>query len=178
MAELRTLARPYAKAAFHAANDAGKVQLWADQLTVLGSISSEPRVADMLGSSTIEAGNKVATLASLAGGELDSAVENFLAILSENKRLPLLGPIAELFAELKANQERTVEVNIKTAFSLDDSTEARISQALKDKLQREIKVHTEIDRSLIGGVLIRAGDIVIDDSIKGRLAKLAEAMAV
>lgn len=176
MAELRTLARPYAKAAFQAANDAATVQVWADQLMLLGSISGEPRIADMLGSSTIEASKKVATLESLAGGGLDKALENFLHILSDNKRLPLLASIAELFAELKANQERSVEVNIKTAFALDDNTQTRLSQALKDKLQRDIKVHTEVDASLIGGVLIRAGDIVIDDSIKGRLAKLAEAI--
>ena len=178
MAELRTLARPYAKAAFQAANESGAVQQWADQLATLGSISGESRVAGLISSSTVAASEQVAALVKLAGDELAKPVENFLHILSENKRLPLLASIAELFAELKANQERSVEVNISSAFELGDEAQARLSAALKEKLQRDIKVHTEVDESLLGGVLIRAGDVVIDGSIKGRLAKLAEAMQV
>ncbi len=178
MAELRTLARPYAKAAFQVACDANGVQSWADQLSTLGAICAESRVASMVGSSTIAANEQVATLVKLGGGELDKPVENFLHILSENKRLPLLPAIAELFAELKANHEKSVEVNISSAFELDEGVEAKLSQALKDKLQRDIKVNTEVDSDLLGGVLIRAGDIVIDGSIKGRLAKLSEAMSL
>ena len=178
MAELRTLARPYAKAAFQAANESSALQLWADQLALLGSISGEARVAGLIASSTITADAQVASLVSLAGESLDKNVVNFLHILSENKRLPLLASISELFTELKANQERTVDVNISSAFALDADAETKLSQALKNKLQREINVHTSVDKSLLGGVLVRAGDIVIDGTVKGRLAKLAEAMTV
>jgi len=178
MAELRTLARPYAKAAFQAASESGTLQLWADQLVLLGSISAEPKVADAISSSTVDAASQVATMAGLVGDDLNAAVNNFLHILAENKRLLLLPSIAELFAELKANLERSVEVNISTAFALDDATETKLTQALKDKLQRDIQVHTDVDKSLLGGVVVRAGDIVIDGSVKGRLAKLAEAMSV
>lgn len=178
MAELRTLARPYAKAAFQAANESGALQVWADQLALLGSISGETRVASLITSSTITADAQVASLVSLTGDDLDKNVVNFLHILSENKRLPLLASISELFTELKANQERTVDVNISSAFALDADAEAKLSKALKNKLQREINVHTSVDKSLLGGVLVRAGDIVIDGTVKGRLAKLAEAMAV
>lgn len=178
MAELRTLARPYAKAAFQAANESGALQVWADQLALLGSISGETRVASLIASSTITADAQVASLVSLTGDNLDKNVVNFLHILSENKRLPLLASISELFTELKANQERTVDVNISSAFALDADAEAKLSKALKNKLQREINVHTSVDKSLLGGVLVRAGDIVIDGTVKGRLAKLAEAMAV
>tara|TARA_B110000090_G_scaffold205337_1_gene252881 strand:- start:1882 stop:2418 length:537 start_codon:yes stop_codon:yes gene_type:complete len=178
MAELRTLARPYAKAAFQAASETSSVQLWADQLTLLGSISAEAKVADAISSSTIDAATQVSTLTNLAGDDLGVAVNNFLHVLASNKRLLLLPSIADLFAELKADLERSVEVNISTAFALDSAVETKLTEALKNKLQREIHVNTNIDKSLLGGVVVRAGDIVIDGSIKGRIAKLAEAMSV
>jgi F-type H+-transporting ATPase subunit delta len=178
MAELRTLARPYAKAAFQAASETSSVQLWADQLTLLGSISAEAKVADAISSSTIDAATQVSTLTNLAGDDLGVAVNNFLHVLASNKRLLLLPSIAELFAELKADLERSVEVNISTAFALDSAVETKLTEALKNKLQRDIRVNTNIDKSLLGGVVVRAGDIVIDGSIKGRIAKLAEAMSV
>jgi len=178
MAELRTLARPYAKAAFQAASETSSVQLWADQLTLLGSISAEAKVADAISSSTIDAAAQVSTLTNLAGDDLGVAVNNFLHVLASNKRLLLLPSIAELFAELKADLERSVEVNISTAFALDSAVETKLTEALKNKLQRDIRVNTNVDKSLLGGVVVRAGDIVIDGSIKGRIAKLAEAMSV
>ena len=178
MAELRTLARPYAKAAFQAASETSSVQLWADQLTLLGSISAQAKVADAISSSTIDAATQVSTLTNLAGDDLGVAVNNFLHVLASNKRLLLLPSIAELFAELKADLERSVEVNISTAFALDSAVETKLTEALKNKLQRDIRVNTNIDKSLLGGVVVRAGDIVIDGSIKGRIAKLAEAMSV
>ena len=178
MAELRTLARPYAKAAFQAASETSSVQLWADQLTLLGSISAQVKVADAISSSTIDAATQVSTLTNLAGDDLGVAVNNFLHVLASNKRLLLLPSIAELFAELKADLERSVEVNISTAFALDSAVETKLTEALKNKLQRDIRVNTNIDKSLLGGVVVRAGDIVIDGSIKGRIAKLAEAMSV
>lgn len=178
MAELRTLARPYAKAAFQAAGDTSSVQLWADQLTLLGSISAEPKVTDAISSSTVDAATQVATLTALMGGDLSGAVSNFLHVLASNKRLLLLPSIAELFNELKADLERSVEVNISTAFALDSAVETKLAEALKNKLQREIHVNTNVDKSLLGGVVVRAGDIVIDGSIKGRIAKLAEAMSI
>jgi F-type H+-transporting ATPase subunit delta len=178
MAELRTLARPYAKAAFQAASETSSVQLWADQLTLLGSISAEAKVADAISSSTIDAATQVSTLTNLAGDDLGVAVNNFLHVLASNKRLLLLPSIADLFAELKADLERSVEVNISTAFALDSAVETKLTEALKNKLQREIHVNTNIDKSLLGGVVVRAGDIVIDGSIKGRIAKLAEAMSI
>ena len=178
MAELRTLARPYAKAAFQAASESDSLQFWADQLVLLGSISVDPKVVDAITSSTLDAASQVSTLVDLVGSDLSGAVNNFLHILAENKRLLLLPSVAELFVELKANLERSVEVNISTAFALDDTTETKLTQALKEKLQRDIQVHTNVDKSLLGGVVVRAGDIVIDGSVKGRLAKLAEAMSV
>ena len=178
MAELRTLARPYAKAAFQSANEASTLSVWSEQLNSLGAIASDTKVAGIIGSPTAEAKEQVNALEGLLGGDVDRQINNFLNILAENKRLSLLPAIAELFSELKSVQEKTVDVSISTAFSLDQATEEKLVSALKEKLQRDVNVDTFVDKSLLGGVLVRAGDIVIDGSVRGRLSKLAEAMSV
>ncbi len=178
MAELRTLARPYAKAIFKAAQESTVLQSWSDQLAALGAVAADTKINGLISSPTISGEKQVAVLTDLLSEELTQGINNFLVILADNKRLALLPTIAELFLELKANLERTVEVSISTAFALDPEVEAKLGGALKDKLQREVKVNTAIDKSLLGGVLIRAGDIVIDGSVKGRLAKLAEALSI
>ncbi|MEE3240810.1 MAG: F0F1 ATP synthase subunit delta [Pseudomonadota bacterium] len=178
MAELRTLARPYARAGFEAANQADNLQLWADQLNQLAIISGQPKVAAMIASTNMLASEQANNLNELLGVDAGSAMANFLQLLAENKRLSLLPSVAELFAELKANQEKSVDVTINTAFELDDEMKSHLASALKTKLQRDVQVSTAVDRSLIGGIVIRAGDIVIDGSVKGRLAKLAEAISI
>ncbi len=177
MAELRTLARPYAKAAFQSANETSQVQAWSEQLNALAALCQQDKVAELLASSAIEATDKASRLAGLLGDDLQGAQQNFLSILAEYKRLPLLPAIAELFEELKAAQEQLVEVNISTAFALPADSEQKLVDALKQKLQREVRVQTQVDSALLGGVLVRAGDVVIDGSVKGRLGKLAEAVA-
>ena len=98
------------------------------------------------------------------------------AVLAVNKRLSLLPEIYSLFAQYKANQEKTVDVEVVSAFDLADATRDKLAAVLGKKLEREVKVRTSTDRNLLGGVLIRAGDLVIDGSIRGRLNKLAAAM--
>ena len=177
MAELRTLARPYAKAAFAAADESSELQQWATQLNLLSALATQPRVAALISSPTVASSEQARQLAAVAG-DLHPAVNNFLQVLAEYKRLPLLPSIAELFTEYKAQRERRIEVNITSAFAVDSQTSDRLSVALKQKLERDVDVEVDIDKTLIGGVVIRAGDTVIDASIKGRLAKLAESMSV
>ena len=176
MAELRTLARPYAKAAFAAAIETGELQGWAGQLNLLGALAQNKKVAQLISSPTIAATEQASQLATVAGDMLP-AVSNFLQVLAGHKRLPLLPAIAELFAEYKAERERRIAVNISSAFEVDSQTQQTLSDALKQKLERDVDVDVQIDKTLLGGVVVRAGDIVIDASIKGRLAKLAEAMS-
>ena len=97
-------------------------------------------------------------------------------MLANYKRLSLLPEIERLFDELKSERERSVNVVVNSAFPLDSAAEQKLATVLKQKLQREVSVETTVDESLLGGVLIKAGDVVIDGSVKGRLAKLAEAM--
>jgi F-type H+-transporting ATPase subunit delta len=97
-------------------------------------------------------------------------------LLAENKRLVLLPEISALFEGLKANQEKAVDVEITTAFEISSDVSNKLAESLKDRLQREIKLATSVDQSLIGGAIIRAGDNVIDSSVRGKLSKLAELM--
>lgn len=176
MAELTTLARPYARAAFEAAAYADNLQLWSDMLRQLANVVSNDTVAKLLSSPSLTADQQAKIVIDLCGDEINVQLQNFVTVLSENKRLSLLPEIVGLFDILKAEQELTVDVEISTAFELVDEMEKKLAQAIKAKLNRDVKIHSQIDKNLIGGMVIRAGDLVIDDSVRGKLHKLAEAM--
>ena len=176
MAELNTLARPYAKAVFQQALQEGDLASWEKQISVLSAICQTENVSKIITSPSITSEQQASILVELCADELSSKGRNFVAVLAENKRLGLLPQIQHLFAELKANQERTVDVEISTAFPLGDEIQGKLADSLAKKLEREIRVNTLVDKNLVGGILVRAGDIVIDGSVRGRLAKLAESM--
>ena len=176
MAELTTLARPYAKAAFEAAVYKDELQKWSDMLNLLARVVSHPEVAGALSSPSLTAEKQAQIVIDLCGEEINDQVQNFVHILAENKRLSLLPQILALFEALKAEQEKTVDVEISTAFPLADEQEKKLAQAIKARLNREVKIHSEINKDLIGGMVIRAGDLVIDGSVRGKLRRLAEAM--
>lgn len=177
MAQFTTLARPYAKAAFHTAEASGQLTVWSKGLAVLAAVARQPRVAGFLADPSHNAGKQAQTLIDLCGNELDAKVQNFVLVLAANKRLGLVADIVELFEQLKAERERTVDVDVVSAFPMNAAAQQQLSTLLKQKLQREVKLSATVDSSLIGGVVVRAGDTVIDSSISGRLKKLAEAMS-
>lgn len=176
MADLITLARPYARAAFEVAMEDGALQKWTNMLSVAASVSTIDKVKAVLSSPTVTTRQLAQTLISLCGDELDQKGKNFLTLLAENKRLALLPEISNLYEGLRANQERSVDVEITTAFAISDATSDKLVAALKKRLQRDIKLASKVDPNLIGGAVIRAGDTVIDNSVRGKLNKLAEAM--
>ncbi len=176
MAELTTLARPYAKAAFEVAVHGGNLQTWSDMLALLANVVSHKAVAAALSSPSLTGEQQAQIVIDLCADEINAPAQNFVKVLSENKRLGLLPEILELFDRLKAEQEKTVDVEISTAFPLASEQEKKLAQAIKAKLNRDVKIHSEINKDLIGGIVIRAGDLVIDDSVRGKLHRLAEAM--
>ncbi len=178
MAELTTLARPYAKAAFEVARGAKDLGSWSSSLALAAVLTQQPSVAKLLESPTLTAEQKAAVLTDLCGDEINAKVQSFIAVLAENKRLGLLPSIQELFENLKAQQEKFSDVKVISAFELDDSVEKSLTEKLKTVLESDITLNTAVDSSLLGGVIVRAGDTVIDGSIKGRLNKLAESFAL
>ena len=191
MAELTTLARPYARAAFEAALAAGSEEVpavntapaateldqWAAMLNTASTVAQQEKMAAALINPALSAEQAAATLIEVCGDELDAKGKRFIHLLAENKRLPLLPQIAQLFAALKANYEKSVDVSVTTAFKVSAATGEKLEQALGKRLRRQIRLRTEVDPSLIGGAVIRAGDTVIDSSVRGKLAKLTEAMS-
>ena len=176
MAESITLARPYAKASFEVALAAGELSVWSQSLKLLARVAAHDTVRRTMLSPALTAAEQASILIKLCGDELMPKAGNLVRLLAENKRLQLLPEISELFESLKANQEMTVDVELSTAFELNKDVVKKITQALQTRLNREIKLQTRVDKNLIGGAVIRAGDTVIDSSVRGKLTKLAEAM--
>jgi F-type H+-transporting ATPase subunit delta len=176
MAELSTLARPYAKAAFEYALAAKDLAGWSKQLATAAAVAQTPTLVKLLNAPDLTAEQRANALLNVCGDALSGNGRNFIRALADNKRLTLLPQIALQFEQLKANQEKSVDVDVVSAFPLDSAVADRLAQALRGKLQREVTINSSVDKSLLGGVLVRAGDVVIDGSVRGRLAKLALAM--
>ena len=176
MAELSTLARPYAKAAFEYAVEAKDVQGWSDSLSLAASVAQQPAVEKLLSSPSATAVKQAEAVQNICGDELATACQNFISILSENRRLQLLPQISQQFEIMKANLEKAVDVDVVAASKLDAAQQKALSEALSAKLERKVNLQVSLDKSLLGGAVIRAGDTVIDGSIRGRLTKLAESL--
>ena len=176
MAELSTLARPYARAAFEYARDNKQLSQWAQQLGTAAAVASDKDMKTALNDPSLTAEQQAKTLSDVCGDALGAEARNFIAVVASNKRLALLPEINTLFLLYKANQEKTIDVEVVSAFDLADATRDKLATVLGKKLERQVEVRTSTDRNLLGGVLIRAGDLVIDGSIRGRLNKLSAAM--
>lgn len=176
MAELSTLARPYAKAAFEYAAASNALASWSQALGLLDMLVADDRVGGKLRSPALARGQRAQLLIDISGEDLEAPVRNFLNALAENDRLLLLPAIFEQFQALKADHERLVEVQVTSAAPIDESQRAKLAEALFKRLGREVNIEVSIDPYLIGGAIIRAGDTVIDGSLRGRLNKLSDAL--
>ncbi len=176
MADPVTLARPYAKAAFEVARESGALGEWSRVLGVAAAVAGQPVVHSALTDPGRSWRQVAAVFHGLCEGELNGQARNLVSLLAENKRLPLLPQISILFDELKADQERSVDVEFITAFPASEGAANDLERALKARLQRDIRLSASVDPTLIGGAVIRAGDQVIDSSIRGKLAKMAQNM--
>jgi len=176
-AELTTIARPYARAAFSFALDHDQgLTRWSTMLALLAGALAEDVVREKLDDPklTTEAGAEV--LSTLLASELDENARNFISVLAEYGRIELLPNISELFELLKAEHEKTVNVQVTSAYEVSSEETQKLSNALHTKLQRDVSLTTLVDESLLGGVVIKAEDSVIDGSVRGKLRKLSQAL--
>lgn len=174
MSQVLTLARPYARAAFSLARDHGRLPQWAGLLGFVHQVAADPRVARLLGHPALQTEQVLELL--LPPGDLDPNFRQFLALLAENGRLRLLPEIHALFEQLKAEQEGVLRVSVRSATALDDAETQRIVEALKRRFGREVEVRREVDPELLGGAVIDAGNVVIDGSLRSKLARLEAAL--
>lgn len=174
MADRLTVARPYAKAAFARAKADGRLASWSEALNRAAAAVSDPRVRGLFGSPKVTASQLAELVGGVAGPELDAGGRNFLSLLAEAKRLPYLPEIAQLFDRLKAEAERVVDVHITSAAPMGAGEQSQLVAALERRFDRKVRVEAAVDPSLIGGAVVRAGDLTIDGSVKARLARLAQ----
>jgi F-type H+-transporting ATPase subunit delta len=176
MAEISTLARPYAKAAFQVALQDSSLDAWSKMLSMSAAITINEKVGALLTDPSLSSEQLAAIFIELCADELNDKGRNFVNLLAENKRLVLLPVISEQFDALKANQEKTLNVEVTSAYELSSETLDKLADSLKTRLQRDIILNTNVDQSLLGGAVIRTDDTVIDSSVRGKLVKLAESM--
>jgi len=177
VAERATIARPYAKAAFEYARGAGSLAAWSQGLKVACEIVADPRVEALAHDPEVTASALAGLIIDAAGGSLDAGMENFIRVLAENHRLLLLPEIAMHYEAERSEVENTVDVEVKSAVALDASQAEKLAAAMGTRLKRRVRMHNSVDPTLLGGAVIRAGDLVIDGSIKGRLERLGTALA-
>lgn len=176
MAELNTVARPYTKAAFEYALEKGTLDQWASSLATAAAVAQDEVMVRVLGNPALTSQQKAQALISVVEEEIDDAGKNFVSLLAENRRLALLPEISAQFEQLKANQQQCIDIDVTTAFDLDEQQQQKLAQALGKKLGREVSLSSTVDKSILGGVVVRTKDLVIDGSVRARIAKLAEAM--
>ncbi len=183
MAENNTIARPYAQAIFDVAEAAGQLDDWSETLTTAGQLLGDRALVEYLGNPDFNDKQRFEFLTGLfaeAGAKLlagdDKRGANFLKLLLENGRVAVLPEISGHFDALKARVENSVDAVVTSAVALSDEQTREIARSLTERLGREVRVTTEIDENLIGGAVIRAGDVVIDGSLRARLEGLANAL--
>lgn len=176
MAELATLARPYAKAVFELAKGDRSLDQWSRMLGFLSAAAAAPKVRALLDSPDLSAEVKAERLVEICGEELNDRAKALVRILARNKRLDALEEIREQFEARKAEEERMLDVEVVTAHPLSAEQSDALRTALQKRFEREVNLTSRVDDAVLGGAVIRAGDTVIDASLRGRLDKLAESL--
>ena len=176
MAELATIARPYAEAAFEVADREGKLAAWAGALGRLAAVASDPDVLRLVSDPLVMPDALYGVIAA-AAGELPVKVQNFLRVLIANGRVAVLPEVHSHFEALKNEREGIVDAEIESAFPLDAAQTAELVAGLETRFKRKVRPRVSVDKELIGGVKVAVGDEVIDGSVRGKLAVMAAALA-
>lgn len=186
MSERGTVARPYAQAAFEIAREANQLAEWSQFLQLAAVIVSEPEVNRLLFTPGTDLGALAATIAGICRDQLGNAVPlrdgersagaNFLRLLAANGRLGVLPDIAARFDVLKAQAQNVLDVTLVSAAPLSDGQQARIVASLQQRFGRQVRLHVNIDKNLLGGARLQVGDHVIDGSVRTGLEKLTTAL--
>lgn len=176
MAETITAARPYAQAVFELAQSQKELQRWSEMLALAVAVAGDNTLRKLVGHPRVHKDQLAEVILEACGDSLSPTGQNFIRLLVENSRLSLLPEIAALYEASRAEAEGVLKVQVTSAWPLSSAEEGKITTALKARLQREIKLTATVDKSLLGGAVIRAGDRVIDGSVRGQLGKLAHAL--
>ncbi len=177
MSEAITTARPYAQAAFDEAQKLNALKPWSEMLLSLAEAVSHPDVRAVVTNPRVAKKQVEGLVEALIGSGASVQQRNFVRVLADNQRLLVLPEIAAIFETLKAEAEKTVNVVVDSAFELSAAQQDKIVSSLKKRMGREIKLVCQVNKELLGGIVIRAGDKVIDGSARTRLGEMANALA-
>lgn len=172
MADLTTIARPYARAIFDLIDPKERAR-WSEMLALLAMIVDNDDLRRLLDNPSLDRARKADLVLDICGDELSPAAVNLVRLLADNHRLAALPAITEVYETLRAEAEKTLEADLITAFEISEQQREQLAKALSKRLQREVVLNCEVDDSLLGGAIIRAGDIVIDGSARSHLSQLA-----
>lgn len=173
MADKSTIARPYARAAFQEAKQKNRLADWSRSLQVGAAVVQDARVENLLGNPHVTPEELAKLVGDVAGPQLDEFGRNFVQTLADNRRLAYLPEISAIFDALKDTAEGVIDVTVTSAAPLDEQQRKTLTAALTKKLKREVRLHCDTDAKLIGGAILRAGDLVIDGSLRTRLDRIA-----
>lgn len=177
MAETITIARPYAQAIFSLAQEQSDLKGWSEMLQFVAAVAADPQMVAVIDSPSYDNSQIADLFIEVCGDKLNDAGKNMIRVLTENDRLTLLPEVAELYEVERATVEGTIVAEVTSATALSKTQEKEIAEALSKRLGREVSLECKVDEALLGGAIIRAGDVVIDGSVVGKLEKLATALA-
>ena len=173
MADYTTVARPYARAVYQQAIETSSVDGWGEALALMAAIVNDAQMRSMLDNPQISGEQQAELMLKVTADKLNAQQQNLIKLMAENGRLKALPEVAAQFEVFRAEAEGKVDAEVTSAFALSKEQEDSIIKTLKAKLGREVTIKTTIDESLIGGVIIKAGDTIIDGSMKSQLESLA-----
>ena len=177
MAELSNIARPYGRAVFELAKAGADYSVWSEQLDMLAVVAADPNVGDLFNNPRVSRRELATVFTDVCGDRLDENVKNLVRLLAQNRRLHALAAIAEQYEHLRAEAEQTVQAELESALPVSDTQQQRIVEALSQRMGRRVELTVKTNEELLGGAVVRAGDLVIDGSIRARLEKLATAIS-
>ncbi|WP_417615033.1 F0F1 ATP synthase subunit delta [Oceanisphaera sp.] len=173
--EMKTIARPYAKAAFDFAVENKAVDNWLAMLSFAATVVKNKKMDDVI-NGNLNAEKMADVFLAVCGEQLDEQGQNLIKAMAINGRLSVLPAVVQEFAELKAELDRAVEAKVVSATKLTKQQMAKIQASLEKRLDRKVKLNCSVDKKLMAGIIITAGDLVIDGSVRGRLSRLAETL--
>lgn len=177
MSDLTTAARPYARAVFELARDTGSFAEWSDRLQLLSAVVLDPQMNAILDAPSLGAVQRAELILKVCGDKVGEPGANLVRLMAENGRLKLMAEVTALYEVLRAKAEGKVEAQVISAQPLTAEQQAAIAASLSKRLGSEVSLSVDVDAELLGGAIIRANDLVIDGSVRGRLNKLASQLA-
>lgn len=176
MAEISTLARPYARAAFDVARDREAMPEWSEMLQFAAAVADDGRMGPLLDDPRYTREQIAEIFIHVGGKQLNRDAQNFVRVLADNRRFALLPKIAELFNVYRAEAENTIKVDVVSGSEFSPAQQKELAAHLKKRFGRDVQLEYTVDENMLGGAIVRAGDEVIDGSVRGQLSKLASAL--